>query len=169
MSRRALIQTKFCRAPTTLLLSTMNTWVFKSTSFPKGFISSFLRTLFLFINWISRQLGRSHTESKDTCHKTLLFLLTKRSCQTQEFCRAVPRYGLTLLDDGHPWNVVSPLVDTLQEGKRQEDPSYPSLWLTKNLRTYWSGKADRPWKESDINIKKVVLRPSRAIEPENNI
>ena len=108
MSRRALIETKFCRAPTTLLLSTMNTWVFKSTSFPKGFISSFLRTLFLFINWISRQLGRSHTESKDTCHKTLLFLLTKRSCRTQEFCRTVPRYVLTLLDDGHPWDVFSP-------------------------------------------------------------
>ena len=44
----------------------MNTWVFKSTSFPKGFISSFLRTLFLFINWINRQLDRNHTESTDT-------------------------------------------------------------------------------------------------------
>ena len=54
MSRRALIETKFCRAPTTLLLSTMNTWVSQSTSFPKGFISIFLRTLFLFINCNNR-------------------------------------------------------------------------------------------------------------------
>ena len=39
----------------------MNTWAGQSTSFPKGVISSFLRTHFLFINRISRQLGRSHT------------------------------------------------------------------------------------------------------------
>ena len=47
----------------------MNTWVSQSTSFPKGFISSFLRILFLFINWNCRQLGRSHTESTDTCQQ----------------------------------------------------------------------------------------------------
>ena len=59
----------FCRAPTTLLLSTMNTWASQSTSFPKGVISCFHRTLFLFINWISRQLDRSHTDSTDTCQQ----------------------------------------------------------------------------------------------------
>ena len=90
----------FCRAPTTLLLSTMNTWASQSTSFPKGVISCFHRTLFLFINWISRQLDRSHTTSTNTCHKTLLFLLTKRSYRTYwtlVICRAVPRYVLALL------------------------------------------------------------------------
>ena len=51
-------------------LSIVNSWACPSTSFPKGFFSSFLRTLFLFINWNSRQLGRSHTESTDTHHKT---------------------------------------------------------------------------------------------------
>ena len=72
----------FWKAPTTLLLSTMNTWASQSTSFPKGVISCFLQTLFLFINWNCRQLGRSHTESTDTSHKALLsFCLTKRSCQ----------------------------------------------------------------------------------------
>ena len=42
-------------------LSIVNSWACPSTSFPKGVISSFLRTHFLFINRISRQLGRSHT------------------------------------------------------------------------------------------------------------
>ena len=46
----------FRRAPTTLLLSTMNTWASQSTSFPKGVISCFHWTLFLFINWINRHL-----------------------------------------------------------------------------------------------------------------
>ena len=41
----------FRRAPTTLLLSTINTWANQSTSFPKGVISCFHRTLFLFINY----------------------------------------------------------------------------------------------------------------------
>ena len=59
----------FWKAPTTLLLSTMNTWASQSTSFPKVFISRLLRTLFLFINWISRQLDRIHTESADTCQQ----------------------------------------------------------------------------------------------------
>ena len=35
-------------------LSIVNSWACPSTSFPKGVISSFLRTLFLFINWINR-------------------------------------------------------------------------------------------------------------------
>ena len=35
-------------------LSILNSWACPSTSFPKGVISSFLRTLFLFINWINR-------------------------------------------------------------------------------------------------------------------
>ena len=105
----------------------MNTWASPSTSFPKGVISSFQRTLFLFINWISRQLGRSHTESKDTCHKTLLFLLTKRSCRTQEFCRTMPGYVLALLEDGHPWDVVSPLG---WHPARRETTRRPILPLT---------------------------------------
>ena len=40
----------FCRAPTTLLLSTINTWTIQLTSFPQGVIFYFNR-LFLFINW----------------------------------------------------------------------------------------------------------------------
>ena len=47
----------------------MNTWASQSTSFPKGVFSLFQRTLFLFINWNCRQLGRSHTESTDTCQQ----------------------------------------------------------------------------------------------------
>ena len=89
----------FCRAPTILLLSTINTWTIQLTSFPKGVIFYFNR-LFLFINWNSRMLGKSHTESTDTCQKTLLILLTKWSCRTRVFCWAVQRYGLALLDDG---------------------------------------------------------------------
>ena len=102
----------FWKAPT-------NTWASQSTSFPKGVFSLFQRTLFLFINWNSRQLGRSHTESADTVYKTLQsFWLTKRSCQrcwTQVICWAVPRYVLALLEDGHQWDGVSPLTGTLQE------------------------------------------------------
>ena len=52
----------FCWAP-------MNTWASQSTSFPKGVFSLFQWTLFLFINWNCRQLGRSHTESTDTVYK----------------------------------------------------------------------------------------------------
>ena len=77
----------------------MNTWASQSTSFPKGVISCFHRTLFLFINWISRQLGRSHTESTDTANKTFVFLLTKRSyptCCTLMICWVVPRYVLAI-------------------------------------------------------------------------
>lgn len=54
-------------------------------------------------------------------NKTLLILLTKRSCQrypTQVFCRAVPGCVLALLKNGHQWDVVSPLTGTLQERKR---------------------------------------------------
>ena len=54
----------FCRAP-------MNTWAIQSTSFPQGVFSLFQQTLFLFINWNCRQLGRSHIESTDTVYKTL--------------------------------------------------------------------------------------------------
>ena len=105
----------FWKAPT-------NTWASQSTSFPKGVFSLFQWTLFLFINWNCRQLGRSHTESTDTSYKTLLsFCLTKLSCQryrTQVFWRAVPGYVLALLKNGHQWDVVSPLTGTLQERKR---------------------------------------------------
>ena len=74
----------FCLAPTILLLRIVdsfgkhrrlfwkaptNTWASQSTSFPKGVFSLFQRTLFLFINWNCRQLGRSHTESTDTCQQ----------------------------------------------------------------------------------------------------
>ena len=88
----------FCWAPTTLLLSTINTWTIQLTSFPQGVIFYFNR-LFLFINWNSRMLGKSRTESTDTCQKTLLILLTKWSCRTRVFCWAVQRYGLALLDE----------------------------------------------------------------------
>ena len=105
----------FWKAPT-------NTWASQSTSFPKGVFSLFQWTLFLFINWNCRQLGRSHTESTDTVYKTLQsFLLTKRLCQTcrtREFCRAIPGYEFAFLDDGHQWNEVSPLASALQERKR---------------------------------------------------
>ena len=46
-----------------------NTWASQSTSFPKGVFSLFQRTHFVFINWNSRQLGRSHIESTDTCQQ----------------------------------------------------------------------------------------------------
>ena len=64
----------FCWAPTTLLLSTINTWTIQLTSFPQGVIFYFTR-LFLFINWNSRMLGKSHTESTDTCYMAILFFL----------------------------------------------------------------------------------------------
>ena len=118
----------FCWAP----------WILgpvQSTSFPKGVFSLFQRTLFLFINWNCRQLGRSHTESTDTSHKTLLsFCLTKRSCQryrTQVFCWAVQRYVLALLKDRYQWNGAFPLAYTLEEGKRKRYKPY--LCPTKNL------------------------------------
>ena len=78
----------FCLAPTILLPSTvdsfgkhrrlfcwapMNTWASQSTSFPKGVISCFHQTLFLFINWNCRQF----TKTTDTCHKTFLILFDK--------------------------------------------------------------------------------------------
>ena len=115
----------FWKAPTTLLLSTMNTWASQSTSFPKGVFSLFQRTLFLFINWNCRQL----TKTTDTSHKTLLsFCLTKRSCQryrTQVFCRAVPGQVLALLKNGHQWDVVSSLTGTLQERKGSDSGINP--------------------------------------------
>ena len=53
----------------TLFQVTVDAWRSQFTSFPKGVISCFHRSLFLFINWISRQLDRSHTESTDTCQQ----------------------------------------------------------------------------------------------------
>ena len=109
------------------LFNTIPTQFLLSHFYPHWFstepvFSLFQRTLFLFINWNCRQLGRSHTESTDTIYKTLQsFWLTKRSCQrcwTQVICWAVPRYVLVLLKDGHQWNGVSPLNGTLQERKR---------------------------------------------------
>ena len=67
----------FWKASTTLLLSTMNTWASQSTSFPKGVISCFHRTLFLFINWISRQLDRSHTTQQTPPTRPSCFFVNK--------------------------------------------------------------------------------------------
>ena len=50
-----------------------------------------------------------------------VFLLTKRSYRTYwtlVICRAVPRYVLALLKNGHQWDGVSPWTGTLQERKR---------------------------------------------------
>ena len=118
----------FCLAPSILLPST-------DDSFGKhheylgqsiNFISQRSRFLlstdsFSFINWNSRQLGRSHTASTDTANKTLLFFCWQNghighaelwwfvgSCQ--DMC--------LLWENGHQWNGVSPLADALQEGKR---------------------------------------------------
>ena len=52
--------------------------------------SWFHYTLFSFINWNCRQFCKSHTESIDTCHKSILFLLTQRSCWT---CRKEEEMG----------------------------------------------------------------------------
>ena len=143
----------FCWAP-------MNTWASQSTSFPKGVFSLFQWTLFLFINWNCRQLGRSHTESTDTVYKTLQsFLLTKRSCQTwrtREFCWAIPGYEFAFLDDGHQWNEVSPLASALQERKRQRDLLYPSPYL----KIYWFNIRNRsPEKYPNLCGWKIEAAP----------
>ena len=125
-------------APTTLFQVTVDAWRSQSTSFPKRVISCFHQTLFLFINWISRQLDRSHTTSTDTCHKTLLlFLLTKRSYRTYwtlVICRAVPRYVLALLENGHQWDGASSLTGTLQE---RNNSTWTYLSLSDPLKIYW--------------------------------
>ena len=135
-------------APTILFQVTVDAWRSQSTSFPKRVISCFHQTLFLFINWISRQLDRSHTTSTDTSHVTLLFLLTKRSYRTYwtlVICRAVPRYVLALLENGHQWDGVSSLTGTLQERKRQR-VIYLSLSATlENLLTQYSGSVENQW------------------------
>ena len=96
----------FCWAPTILLPSTDDSFAehHKYLDHSINFISQrchflFQRTLFLFINWNSRMLGKSRTESTDTCQKTLLILLTKWSCRTRVFCWAAQRHGLALLDE----------------------------------------------------------------------
>ena len=40
-------------------------------------------TLFLFMTWNRRQLCKWHTESIDTCGKSILFLLTHRPCDVK--------------------------------------------------------------------------------------
>ena len=74
----------------------------------------------------------SSTESADNLTEVILhqqtpatrsscFLLTKRSYRTYwtlVICRAVPRYVLALLKDGHQWDGVSSLTGILQERKR---------------------------------------------------
>ena len=111
----------FRRAPTTLLLSTMNTWASQSTSFPKGFISRLLRTLFLFINWISRQLDRIHTESADTCQQDPPVFVDKTVIS--DMLNSGDLLGRAkicacYLENGHQWDGVSSLTGTLQERKR---------------------------------------------------
>ena len=116
----------------------MNTSASQSTSFPKGVISCFLRTLFLFINWISRQLDRSHTTSTDTSHKILLIFVWQnghaKDTKPKFFCRAVPGYVLALLKSGNQWDVVSPLTGTLQERKGSDSGINPNC---APLKIYW--------------------------------
>ena len=70
-------------------------------------------------------------------NKTLVFLLTKRSYRTYwtlVICRAVPRYTLALLEDGHQWDVVSSLTGTLQE---RNNSTWTYLSLSAPLKIYW--------------------------------
>ena len=96
----------------------------------------------------------SSTESADSLTEVILhqqtpptwpscFLLTKRSYRTYwtlVICRAVPRYVLALLENGHQWDGVSSLTGTLQERKRQR-VIYLSLSAPlENLPTQYSGQ-----------------------------
>ena len=122
----------FLLAPTILLLSTINTWTIQLTSFPQGVIFYFNR-LFLFINWNSRMLGKSRTESTDTCQKTLLILLTKWSCRTRVFCWAAQRHGLALLDERRSMGRGISL-SLRPEGRETITESQPYLPLTAPLK-----------------------------------
>ena len=73
----------FCREPTTLLLSTINTWTSQSTSFPKGVISCFHQTLFS-LHQLKQQTAwqKSYGINRHSLQEPiLLLLLTKRSYQ----------------------------------------------------------------------------------------
>ena len=111
----------FCLESTILLESIVNTWVSPSTSFPKGFISSFLRTLFPSSTETADSLAEVILNQQTPANKTSLFLLTQRSyptCWTLVIGWAVQRYVLALLEDRYQWNGAFPLAYTLEEGKR---------------------------------------------------
>ena len=89
----------------------------------------------------------SSTESADSLTEVILhqqtpptwpscFLLTKRSYRTYwtlVICRAVPRYVLALLENGHQWDGVSSLTGTLQE---RNNSTWTYLSLSAPLKIY---------------------------------
>ena len=116
----------------------MNTWASQSTSFPKGVISCFLQTLFLFINWIADNLTEVILHQQTPATRFSWFLFDKtvmpKIPNPSFFCRAVPGYVLALLKSGNQWDVVSPLTGTLQERKGNDSGINP---ICAPLKIYW--------------------------------
>ena len=125
----------FRRAPTTLLLSTMNTWASQSTSFPKWVFSLFQRTLFLFINYKQQT---AYQNNRHLPHEPPVFLLTKRhtapevlSSHAKIWVYAVGERAL-IIKKPLPWftlykkehdNRANPIV-TFCPTKKPTDPKY---------------------------------------------
>ena len=134
----------FRRAPTILLLSTDDSFSSHRGCLEKSIYFISKRSHFLLspdsfsLHKLNQQTTwqKSYWINRHLPQDPPAFLLTKRSYRTYwtlVICRAVPRYVLALLEDGHQWDGVSSLTGTLQE---RNNSTWTYLSLSAPLKIY---------------------------------